>query len=78
MKTFYLAGGVMAVGLLLAAPTFAQTVTPQDKQPSEVAKQDAVTKQPAQSLSHELPTKQPAQSLSHSDSGMAEGVTKQH
>ncbi len=78
MKTFHLAGAVMAAGLLLAAPTFAQTVTPQDNQPSKVAKQDAATKQPAQSLSHELPTKQPAQSLSHSDTGMADGVTKQH
>ena len=78
MKTFYLAGAVMAAGLLLAAPTFAQTITPQDKQPSEVAKQDDASKQPAQSLSHELPAKQPAQSLSHSDTGLADGVTKQN
>ena len=76
MKTSYLAGAVMAAGLMLATPIFAQTVTPQDKQPTAVAKQDAATKQPAQSLSHELPTKQPAQSLSHSNTGLADGVTK--
>ena len=64
--------------ILLAAPAFAQTMTPEDKQPAETAKQDAATKQPAQSLSHAEPVKQQAQSLSHSDTGMADGVTKQH
>lgn len=78
MKSFSVASAVMAAGLLLAAPVFSQTVTPQDKQPTQVAKQDAATKQPAQSFSHEVPAKQPAQSFSHSDTGMADGVTKQH
>lgn len=78
MKTFAVSGAVMAAGLLLAAPVFAQSITPENKQPAAVAKQDGAAKQPAQSLSHEAPRKQPAQSLSHSDAGMAAGVTKQH
>ena len=78
MKTFSVAAALMAAGLMLATPAFAQTVTPQDKQPAEVVKQDRATKQPAQSFSHETPTKQPAQSLSHSDTGLADGATKQH
>ena len=77
MKTFSAASAIMAAGLLLAAPAFAQTITPEDKQPAETAKMEKPTKQPAQSFSHDVPTKQPAQSLSHSDTGISDSATKQ-
>jgi Flp pilus assembly protein TadB len=89
MKSSYLTVALIAAGLLIAAPVFAQTDA--DKQHTQSLSHSDVSKQKAQSMAHEDPraqkaqsmahpdvSKQAAQSFSHSDGGLAEGVTKQH
>lgn len=48
------------------------------KQPAQSMAHDVPQKQPAQSMAHGMAMKQQTQSLSHGDSGLANGVTKQH